>query len=154
MIIGKYTIPDALKSSVGTGRGLSGKGVYIGFGDDGNITTHADHQDRIIDRCGYAVTNHATHTAGTAIGAGLLNPRHEGFANKATVISEHFTNIIGSADAHVSDFNMVLTNNSYTSAASGCTGNGDYGFYASYTDDRVEYLRSLLMFSPREMMVA
>jgi hypothetical protein len=123
-----------LKSKELSERGLTGKGVVVGEGDDGNITSHIDYSDRVIDRASYPFNSHGTHVGGTIAGAGILNPLHEGMAPKATLIGEYFTNIIGATDQHVRDFNMVLTNNSYYSGAAGCTSNGTYSSSSNFAD--------------------
>lgn len=125
-----------LKSVAPGGPGLSGAGVVVGEGDDGNITTHIDYNDRVIDRASNAASNHATHVGGTIAGRGILNPLHEGMAPKSTLIGEYFTNIIGATDQHVRDFNMVLTSNSYYSGAAGCTSNGLYSSSSNFADDQ------------------
>ena len=127
---------NILKNTLTGMRGLSGRNVYVGVGDDGNITSHIDYKDRVTDRASYAYSNHATHVGGTVGGAGLLNPRDEGMAPRVSLIGEYFTNIISATENHIRDFNMVLTNNSYHSALTTCAGNGDYGSASEFSDEQ------------------
>ena len=94
------------------GRGLNGEGVVIGIGDDADVQYHVDFSSRLIDRTTSSASYHGTHTHGTAAGAGIVNELYRGFAPKATIVSEDFSNILINAPVYVQDYDMVVTNNS------------------------------------------
>ncbi len=60
--------------------------------------------------------------AGTAAGAGIINAKNHGMAAKATIVNQFFSDIIVYAPSYITDYNMVVTNNSYHSAEAGCAG--------------------------------
>lgn len=123
---------DALGNPVG--RNLQGDGVTVGVGDDSDPYTHVDFSGRLIERFAPAIGIHGTHTSGTVGGGGILNPKNKGMAPHATIISQYFSDILANAPTYVSDFNMVLTNNSYTAYNPGCQAEGEYDFLAYYLD--------------------
>lgn len=95
------------------GYGLSGAGVTIGIGDDGNPSDHIDLRDRVIDRSGFQYNEHDTHVAGTMAGAGINLAYSRGAAPSATIVSQLFSRIWENAGIYINDFGMVVTNNSY-----------------------------------------
>ena len=97
------------------GRNLNGQGVVVGVGEDGDIQTHIDFTGRLINRAGFQPKAHATHVAGTIGGAGILNELYAGFAPKATLLGQIFTQIFTHASTYVQDYCMVITSNSYGS---------------------------------------
>ncbi len=109
------------------GRALTGEGVVIGIGDEGDVQTHSDVTGpRLINRTYNAPSSHATHVHTTAAGAGIVNELYKGYAPKATILSQYFSNIIFNPGVYVNDHGMVLTNNSYG-------GGGFCGYYGFYT---------------------
>jgi len=76
-------------SNVAAGSDLpTGGGVQIGFWDRGlALVGHGDFGDRVRGRDLGGVDEHATHTTGTAAGAGLLDPAARGMAPAAGVWS-------------------------------------------------------------------
>ncbi len=74
----------------GLGYGLTGKGVKIGLWDD-DVYRHADFGNRVIIReYESPYSSHGTHTCGTIIGAGVLNPEARGMAPEASVYAWNF----------------------------------------------------------------
>jgi hypothetical protein len=130
--------------NVTTGKDLEGQGVTIGMGDQGNITTHVDFTGRIILRTSDQPGSHSTHVAGTAVGAGIVDVVNHGMAPKATMIDQYFTDIISNAPTYVTDYDMVASNNSYTTAATGCAGEGVYDFYSNYADGQINSYDKLI----------
>ncbi|WP_207512271.1 S8 family serine peptidase [Longitalea luteola] len=130
--------------SAASGRNLHGSGVVLGIGDDGDASAHIDFAGRVINRNPIANGGHATLTMGCMGGAGILNPRYKGMAPKATMIGQYFSDIIVNTPFYVADFGMVVTNNSYASAANGCAGQGDYDVLSRYVDDLASAYPSLL----------
>lgn len=123
---------DALGAPAG--RNLQGRNVTIGIGDNADPYSHIDFTGRLIDRCPDSAGVHGTHTTGIAAGGGILDPHCKGMAPQATIISQSFTDIISNAPTYVSDYDMVLTNNSYTDAVAGCPGEGEYDALSNYLD--------------------
>ncbi len=123
--------------SAANGKNLNGKGVTVGVGDNADISTHIDFAGRLINRSPWIPDIHGTHTAGTTGGAGIINVRNQGMAPKATLINQLFSDIIINAPAYITDYGMVLTNNSYHSSAEGCLGTGDYDALSNYADKQL-----------------
>jgi hypothetical protein len=123
---------DALGSAVE--RRLLGDGVVVGVGDDSDPSTHIDFAGRLIERNPNAAAFHATHVSGTVGGGGILNPMYQGMAPHATIISQFYDDLLHNTPSYINDFDMVLTNNSYTYYPSGCQYNGEYDALAYYVD--------------------
>jgi hypothetical protein len=126
------------------GRNLQGANVTLGIGDEGDASTHIDNSVHLINRNQAAPTVHGTHVVGTLAGAGIVNPRYKGMAPKATVIGQFFSDILVNSPYYVTDYGMVITNNSYHSAATGCVGEGDYDIMSSYVDNLMNTDRTML----------
>jgi len=133
---------DALGSS--SGRNLQGNNVTVGVGDNADPASHIDFAGRLIDRNPNWTDGHGTHTTGTTGGGGILNPKYKGMAPMSTLISQSYSDILVNAPVYINDFNMVLTNNSYYSGASGCPGEGEYDALSNYVDGQIFQYDSLL----------
>lgn len=71
--------------------GLDGSGVLVGHWDGGSVSSgHADFQQRVTNLENQGVSDHATHTAGTILGAGVRDSAARGFAPGATMIAYDF----------------------------------------------------------------
>lgn len=128
---------NMLKASIANGGlGLTGQGVVVGVGDNGDIQTHLDFTGRIINRAGDIPRAHATHVAGTVGGAGIINELHEGYAPKSTILSQLFNNIITKAPTYVQDNGMVIGSHSYGLVADDCAFNGIYDLNARILDQQ------------------
>ncbi len=125
------------------GRGLSGEGVVMGIGDNGDVQTHLDFSGRLISRVAAPVGAHATHVAGIAAGAAIMDERYLGFAPRAVLVNQSFEGIFLNAGKYVADHNMVVTNNSYGNVLN-CNYNGVYDFYSSYLDGQAFLYPTLL----------
>ncbi len=121
-----------------SGRNLNGKNVVIGVGDNADISTHIDFNGKNISRHPYPWDNHGTHTSGTVAGAGFLNPRNQGMAPKAHIVSQWFSDVILFTPTYITDYNLVATNNSYYSSAIGCAGNRVYDVLSNYVDAQMK----------------
>ena len=126
------------------GENLTGKGVVIGVGDDADITSHVDLQDRVINRAAFLYENHGTQTSGTAAGAGISEALYQGVAPMATIVSQLFSGILTYAVAYVADYGMVVTNNSYGSISGECDYAGVYDLYSKVLDEQAFQLPELL----------
>jgi subtilisin family serine protease len=128
---------NMLKASIANGGlGLTGQGVVVGVGDNGDIQTHLDFTGRIINRAGDIPRAHATHVAGTVGGAGIINELFEGYAPKATILSQLYNNIITKAPTYVQDNGMVIGSHSYGLVADDCAFNGIYDLNARILDQQ------------------
>lgn len=140
--IGKHAVTSLLSPS---GKNLSGKGISVGVGDNGDITEFTlDFTGRVINRIPAPYSFHGIHVSGTVAGGGLLDPRHNGMAPRATIVSQYFSEIITNAPTYVADNNMVVTNNSYTNADAGCAGNSAYDVVSNYIDKQMGAYEKLL----------
>ncbi len=130
--------------SAASGRNLQGAHVTIGMGDNADPSTHIDFSGRLILRNSQAPANHGTHTTGTAAGGGILNPLYRGMAPKATIVSQEFNDILFNSSVFITDYNMVLTNNSYFQGSNGCPGDGEYDALSNYADSQLYANPSLM----------
>ncbi|GAC1708834.1 MAG: hypothetical protein NVS9B7_26240 [Flavisolibacter sp.] len=115
------------------GKGLNGEGVTVGIGDNADVQEQPDFAGRLIDRAVAPFAGHGTHTTGTMTGAGNLDENYRGFAPKSTIVSQAFNGILDNAATYVSDYNMVVTNNSYGNVID-CSYYGTYDLYSRVMD--------------------
>ncbi|HEV7779882.1 MAG TPA: S8 family serine peptidase [Chitinophagaceae bacterium] len=126
-----------LKASLAVGgQNLNGQGVVVGIGDDGDMQTHLDFTNRLINRSGETPHAHASHVAGTVGGAGIIQELYAGYAPKAKIIGQVFSHVFLNAPAYVQDHGMVITNNSYGSVVHECAYNGLYDLTARILDQQ------------------
>jgi hypothetical protein len=127
-----------------TGRNLQGTNVTLGIGDNGDISSHSDFSGRLINRNPASAAHHGIHVAGTMAGAALIRPRPKGMAPKATIVGQLYSDILVNTPYYISDFNMVLTNNSYHGAEEGCAGEGEYDVLSYFVDAQMNSYPQLL----------
>lgn len=135
---GKAILPPALG-----GRGLTGRNVVVGVGDDAH-PLHIDITDRLYNFNPQNASTHGYHVATTVGGAGIIDPRYTGFAPKSTTVTNYFSNIITESENYLQDFNMSLTNNSYGAELNDCNAFGVYSIYSKAIDDQLNDNPSLL----------
>ncbi len=126
------------------GKNLTGDGVTVGVGDNGDPQTHIDFAGRLINRSAAGPAAHASHVHGTVAGGGILQEVYAGYAPKATLVSQYFSGIIKNAPAYVQDHGMMITNNSYGSVENDCAYNGLYDLSARILDQQAFDLPELL----------
>ncbi len=126
---------NLLNASIANGgKGLDGSGVVVGVGDNADVQTHIDFSRRLINRAPMPLTSgHGHHVTGIVGGAGYGNEMYQGYAPKATLISQGFNGIIMNASTYVNDYGMVLTNNSYGDNIE-CDYYGTYDLYSRLLD--------------------
>lgn len=114
--------------------GLTGQNVVVGMGDDGRV----DHVDNGYNEEGqnYSSSYHATHVAGTIVGAGVVNPIMRGFAYRSTLLVDYFNTIIYRAPDYYRTKRMVLTNNSYGAGSYCVPYSGEYSGYCGQVDQQ------------------
>ena len=93
---------------------LDGAGLVIGHWEAGGLamSSHQELRNRLIKGESAQVTSHATHTAGTMIGAGIIRAAR-GMANGAEIISYRSNN----DEAELAEFAIsggILSNHSYS----------------------------------------
>ncbi len=125
---------NVLNASVANGgKGLNGEGVVIGIGDNANIQHNIDFNERILSSGVNIMAAHGVHVSGISASTGIINEMYRGYAPKAKIVSEEFSNVLARAPLYVQDYNMVLTNNSYGNYA-GCSVFGIYETTAALLD--------------------
>ena len=127
---------NVLHSSLNSGRNLHGEGVVVGVGDESNPLRHVDFTNRIINRAAIEGGNHGLHVMGTLGSAGIVNEKYIGYAPKATIISQYYSNILAFAPVYVQDFGMVITNNSYGNDVTNCSTFGEYNLQSYILDQQ------------------
>jgi len=116
------------------GKGLRGEGVVIGVGDNADVQTHIDFSGRLYNRSSNPANGHGHHVTGTVGGNGNGNDFYRGYAPKAKLVIQDYNGILRNADAYVSDYGMVITNNSYGDNVE-CTYHGTYDLYSRWMDE-------------------
>ena len=140
---------DAVKASILNaplsvgGRNLKGDGVVIGVGDNSDPHLHVDFTNRMINRAATSWQGHGAHVAGIVGGAGIINEIRSGFAPKSKIIAQTFTGVFNNAPAYVSDYGMVITNNSYGNITDDCDYFGSYDIYSRVLDQQAFDLPNL-----------
>lgn len=134
---------NVLQSNLPGGRNLLGEGVVIGIGDDSNPLSHIDFTGRLINRSAIAGNFHGVHVMGTAAGAGIVNELYRGYAPKATIVSQAFSNILAYTPEYVQDYGMVITNNSYGNVVNDCRTFGVYDLYSRALDQQMNRFPNL-----------
>lgn len=127
---------NVLQSSLPGERNLDGAGVVIGVGDGGELGTHIDFNDRVVNYANGTYTSfgqHGDHVAGIIGGAGNLDPVHKGMAPASTIITQKTTSIINNSQTYYNDHEMVMTNNSY-GVGYNCENNGSYNYSSGNLD--------------------
>ncbi|MCF0055823.1 S8 family serine peptidase [Dyadobacter sp. CY356] len=127
---------NVLNSSLLSGRNLHGEGVVVGVGDEANPLLHVDFNNRIINRAAIQAGGHGVHVTGTLAGAGIVNEKFIGYAPKAKIVSQYFSNILAYAATYVQDFGMVITNNSYGNDLTDCSLIGAYNLQSYILDQQ------------------
>jgi len=125
-----------LRSSLPGHANLQGEGVVVGIGDNANPLQHIDYSNRVINRTAIDSGAHGVHTMGSIVGGGIINERYTGYAPKATILAQNYSNIISFAAAYVKDFGMVVTNNSYGGDVNSCDTYGAYDMISNILDQQ------------------
>jgi len=126
---------NILQTSVANGGyNLRGEGVTIGIGDDSDPHYHIDFKGRIINRAATGHNYHGTHVTGTVGAGGIRMEEYRGYAPKSTIISQVLSGIISNTPSYVSDFGMVVTNNSYGDIVGDCSNTGYYSLQSRIAD--------------------
>ena len=116
------------------GYDLKGNAVVIGVGDDADPQYHVDFTGRLINFGPAGYNYHGTHVHGTVGGGGIAGEQYAGYAPRSTMITQYLAGIIENAPTYVTDYGMVLTNNSYGDVVGDCFYMGYYDLTSSVLD--------------------
>jgi hypothetical protein len=108
--------------------------VVVGVGDDADPQYHVDFTGRLIDFGPAGYFYHGTHVHGTIGGAGIAGEQYAGYAPKSTLITQNLSGIISNASTYVTDYGMVVTNNSYGDITGDCDYMGYYDLQSRVLD--------------------
>ena len=116
---------NMLNSDSRNGLKYDGRGIGIGWGDDGSVGPHIDFQGRMFVPVPYAPANdlpastHGDMTAGVGAGAGNLDPTLRSNASGATVLSYHINSYpqISNAVLNQTRYSAYITSSSYAQSA-------------------------------------
>lgn len=125
------------------GRNLQGANVTVGIGDMGYPGSHIDLTGRLLNENLSLASDHPTLVTGIVAGGGNLNPRYKGMAPEVSIVNKYTDAIITSGPQLVTDYSMVLTNNSYAKGFIGCRGGG-YNTLSNYIDAQLKNFPTLL----------
>jgi hypothetical protein len=65
-------------------------------------------------------------------------------APKSSIVSQYFSDILVNTPYYITDYGMVITNNSYASAADNCPGEGEYDALSNFVDAQTITYPSML----------
>jgi hypothetical protein len=108
------------------GKGLRGKDVMVGIGDNTSGIYHIDQSDRTINYNNGDKTSHGVFVHSIVGGDGIMDWAGQGIATEGTCISLFFDAVIFLKEELYKGFNMTLTNNSYASVVNNCSYSGTY----------------------------
>jgi hypothetical protein len=126
---------SVLNAAAGVGGyNLKGDGIVIGVGDDADPQYHVDFTGRLINFAGAEYAYHGTHVYGTIGGGGIVGEQYAGYAPKSTLVGQYLSGILSNAATYVSDYGMVVTNNSYGDVVGDCDYMGYYDLQSRILD--------------------
>ena len=135
---------NILNATTGVGGyNLKGEGVVVGVGDDADPQYHVDFTGRLIDFGPAGYFYHGTHVHGTIGGGGIVGEQYAGYAPKSTLITQNLSGIISNASTYVTDYGMVVTNNSYGDITGDCDYMGYYDLQSRVLDQMAIALPNL-----------
>lgn len=120
------------------GRNLTGNGIAVGIGDNAD-PDHLDNTINVINRNPSLSIyyNHGRHVTGIVGGDGILEEKYRGVAVKSLLVTDYFDYILTKSSVYYTDYNMIVTNNSYYNGLAGCPGDGDYNELSVYVDQQI-----------------
>lgn len=125
------------------GIAYSGEGINVMLQDDGFIGPHIDRHGRVVEQFWDEDNgDHGDHVSGTIMGAGNLNPLHEGQAKGANIFQYKAApqyQGFDSIDLHYTTKDIVITSTSYSN---GC--NAGYTALARQMDEQVHTWENLM----------
>ncbi len=137
---------NVLQSSFAGARNLQGEGIHVGIGDGGELGSHIDFNERVINYANGTYSSfgaHGDHVSGIVGGAGNIDPVHRGMAPSSNLIIQKTTSIISNAQTYYDNHGMVMTNNSY-GVGYNCATNGTYNYSSNNLDWQMRQMPNLL----------
>lgn len=116
------------------GYGLLGDSVTVGVGDNASGVIHTDLHDRTVNFNPIKQSNHGIHVNGIIGSAGIIDPFAEGQVPHVQLLNFFFDQMLPVTGVMYNNYNMTLTNNSYTVIAGDCDYTGDYDLYSRLLD--------------------
>lgn len=106
-----------LQSTLGLGKGLTGKGVNVGI-FDANVVSHTDFGSRLhvmeTSQDRNFQSSHGTHVSGTVAGAGTLDPKAKGMAPEASLYTWNFSGSVSEKFGKAfANYGVRIAQNSY-----------------------------------------
>ena len=106
-----------LQSTLGLGKGLTGKGVNVGV-FDANVVSHTDFGSRLhvmeTSQDKNFQSSHGTHVSGTVAGAGTLDPKAKGMAPEASLYTWNFSGSVSEKfGLAYANYGVRIAQNSY-----------------------------------------
>ncbi len=123
-------------------KGITGKGVTIGIGDNSKWS-HPDGQNRVIN-LNVLENKHGNVVSGLVGGSGNISERYKAHAPESTIITHAQYDFIDNTDDLVSQYGMVLANHSYGNAPGSCESFGNYDQNSATVDQQLLDNPSLL----------
>lgn len=123
------TAPPALG-----GYGLTGDSVTVGIGDDCAGLHHADIEDRVTNFNPAPLSHHGAHVNGIVGSAANIDPFAATITPHVSLVDHLFDLILPATGAMYHDYNMTITNNSYSVIAGDCNYAGTYDAYSEFLD--------------------
>ncbi|MFI5195560.1 MAG: S8 family serine peptidase [Chitinophagales bacterium] len=116
------------------GYGLLGDSVTVGVGDNTSGIYHTDTRDRAINFNPALMVHHGVFTNGVVGGAANVDPLSISLTPHVTLVDHYFDLILPATGAMYHDYNMTITNNSYTLVEGDCNYAGTYDAYSAFLD--------------------
>lgn len=129
------------------GKGLKGKDVVVGHGDNCSGIYHIDQADRVINYNNGDMANHGVLVNGLIGGDGIIDPAGQGIATDGTCISLFYDAVILLKEELFKGFNATLTNNSYRADRTSLCG------YSGVYDALAQNLDSMAFKTPEQLDV-
>lgn len=118
------------------GKGLLGKGVTIGHGDDCSGIYHIDQNDRVVNNNNGNIASHGVLVNGIMGGDGIMDPAGQGIATDSRFISYYFDAVILLKSEIFKGYNATITNNSYRADRTDlCSYSGVYDLLSQNLDE-------------------
>lgn len=96
---------------------LTGKNIWVGIWDGGEVGSHFDIYGRITSNTEQKENSHSTHVAGTIGGRGLIDPLAKGMASEVQIyesdIQRHLSEIIDDVKDATDKYKLSVANNSW-----------------------------------------
>ncbi len=126
--------------------GLSGDKVVVGIADGGTVRDHIDLNAQLFNADTIDINSHASAVSGIVAGNGMIDERTEGFAPKATLISDYYTNMIVKSGQYHTNFDLSIVNHSYATGWEGafCDATGSYDITSELIDEVVNEFPNVL----------